>query len=272
MQPFFIKSVSGNIFALYHPPVAQRDLRRNIIFVPPFAEELNRSRHMINRQARRLAAAGFGVLIPDLYGTGDSEGAYGDASIAIWRQDILAAVSWMKTTSGHPITLWAMRSGALLAADLAGQHPDLADQLLLWSPAGNGKKFISQQMRIKLAAGITGKTGGNPLTMKDLWAELDQGETLEIAGYDLSPDLAHGFCELSLDTVKLSKKISVKWLDISLNNPARMPSAAQKIIDHWADQGVEITAMAVHDIAFWTLQEPEWADEYIDQTMKLMIE
>ena len=131
---------------------------------------------MINLQARAFSKAGYGVLILDLYGTGDSEGTLGDASIAIWQQDILAALSWLKKTSGSLPILWAMRSGALIAGDLLQQYPDITDHMLLWSPVGNGKKFITQFMRIKLAADISPMTGGTKISMKDLWAKLEAGE------------------------------------------------------------------------------------------------
>jgi len=53
----------GALFAVYHPPAAGMASCGGVLYAPPFAEELNKSRRMIAQQARRLAAAGFGVLI-----------------------------------------------------------------------------------------------------------------------------------------------------------------------------------------------------------------
>ena len=270
MKPFFIKSVSGNIFALYHSPPKEAPFKRSILFIPPFAEELNRSRHMINRQARAFADAGFGVLILDLYGTGDSEGVFGEATLQIWQQDILAAINWLSETSENPPILWAMRSGALIAADFVQHHPDLIEQMILWSPVGNGKKFISQYMRIKLAADVTGNANGSNVTIKELWADLEAGDSIEIAGYDLSPELAKGFSALSLNEIKLPQNIKVKWIETSLSDPAKLSPASSKTVDVWRSDGVQIIDKAVNDIAFWALQEPEWANKYIDQTLSLI--
>ncbi len=270
MNPFYIKSKSGNIFALYHAPDDQLDFKRNILFIPPFAEELNRSRHMINRQARDFAKAGYGVLILDLFGTGDSEGTFGEATIDIWQKDILAAIEWLKGTSEKSPIIWAMRSGALIAADLVQQKPGLTDQMILWSPIGNGKKFINQHLRIKLAAGMTGKPEDSALTLKDLWAKLESGQHLEIAGYDLSPALAHSLTRLSLDQIKLPHDMSVKWIEISLGSPANLSPASQKIIHLWQENNIAVMTASVNDPAFWALQEPEWAYDYIDQTMHLL--
>jgi len=270
MEPFFINSPSGTVFALYHPPEDQPGVRGNILFIPPFAEELNRSRHMINRQARAFAKTGYAVLILDLFGTGDSEGTFGEATVPHWQQDILAALSWLEKKSGKPVILWAMRSGALLAADLVRQYPGLTDQLILWSPVGDGRKFITRYLRIKLAANLSNNTDGTRNSLKELWAELENGHSLEIAGYSLSPDLAHGLSALSLGKTKLPRELSVKWIEQSPMAPPILSPAAQKVIDSWENDGVSMSVTVVNDIAFWTLQEPEWAVNYIDQTSRML--
>ena len=270
MKPIFIKSISGNIFGLYHLPANQATLKRNILFIPPFAEELNRSRHMINRQARAFTEAGYGVLILDLFGTGDSEGTFGEASPHIWQQDILAAVSWLAKRADTPPILWAMRTGALIAADLVRQYPDITDQMILWSPVSNGKRFLNQYLRIKLAAEVTNKQDNPKVTLKDLWASSESGQMLEIAGYSLSPELIKELSVLSLNTIKLPQTVSVKWIETSINTPAEPSPSSLKVIDAWKKDKVEVYIAPVNDITFWILQEPEWADIYINQTMALL--
>jgi len=270
LEPFYINAPSGNIFALYHRPGDGADITRNILFIPPFGEELNRSRHVINHQARSFAKAGYAVLILDLYGTGDSTGTFGEATVDIWQKDIIAAINWLKQTSNAPPIPWAMRSGALLTADLVQQYPDITDQMILWSPVQNGKKFIAQYMRIKLAAEMTGRSEKKASSMKDLWASLEGGENLEIAGYTVSPKLAKGFAGLSLAAIKIPQTISVKWLEISSASPARLSPVSQNIINIWKNHGTDVTEAAVNDVLFWTLQEPEWANHYCDKTLNLL--
>jgi hypothetical protein len=64
-EPFFLQGSKGPLFCVYFPPVATD--RGNILFIPPFADEMNRSRSMVAMQARAFAAKGFGTLLIDLY-------------------------------------------------------------------------------------------------------------------------------------------------------------------------------------------------------------
>ena len=225
---------------------------------------------MINRQARRFTEAGYAVFILDLFGSGDSEGDFAEATPQIWQQDILAAISWLNKTSDNPPILWAMRAGALLTMDLIQKAPDITDQLILWSPVVNGKRFITQFMRIKLAAEVTNKSNGSQLTLKDMWQDLDSGKNIEIAGYNLSPELAYGISSLSLNDMTMPQAVSLKWIETSLSDPARLSPASQKVIENWNKKNLDISSIAINDLAFWALQEPEWADLYIDQTMRLL--
>lgn len=270
MEPHFIETAHGNIFALYHPPAPDAKIQEYILFIPPFGEELNRSRHMINRQARLFARAGWGVLLLDLYGTGDSEGTFGAATIDIWQDDILAAFGWLKDRADSAPILWAMRSGALLAADLLQKKPGLTTRMILWSPVTSGKRFITQFMRIKLAADMAGNSDHAKRSIKDLWAILEAGGNLEIAGYELSPKMAYGLAALSLNEMKLPPETSVKWIDISLTEPAELSPAARKTIDIWSKNHNDVNSIAVNDTLFWTMQEPEWANEYCAQTLMLV--
>tara|TARA_B110000240_G_C13425650_1_gene421472 strand:+ start:552 stop:725 length:174 start_codon:yes stop_codon:yes gene_type:complete len=49
-----------------------------VIFVPPFAEEMNRSKRMYVLCARLLADAGIKSICFDFAGTGDSSGEWSD--------------------------------------------------------------------------------------------------------------------------------------------------------------------------------------------------
>tara|TARA_B110000238_G_C16067394_1_gene413366 strand:- start:879 stop:1052 length:174 start_codon:yes stop_codon:yes gene_type:complete len=49
-----------------------------VIFVPPFAEEMNRSKRMYVLFARLLADAGIKSICFDFAGTGDSSGEWSD--------------------------------------------------------------------------------------------------------------------------------------------------------------------------------------------------
>jgi exosortase A-associated hydrolase 2 len=91
-RPFFLPAGPRALFALHHEPTAP--VRGAIVYVPPFGEEMNKSRRMAALQARALAAAGWHVLQIDLFGTGDSEGDFAEATWDAWLEDIATAVGF----------------------------------------------------------------------------------------------------------------------------------------------------------------------------------
>ncbi len=271
MEPFFFKSVKGHLFGNYFPPNPEVADLGDLVFCPPFAEELNRSRHMIARQTRALNQLGYGVLLLDLYGTGDSEGTYGETDWQTWLGDLQAAVDWIKSRNHHFSGFWAMRTGALLAADFTANSDTLCPLILFWQPVTNGRNFVGQFLRIRLAGEFTG--GSEPqVTSKDLTTALERGETLEIAGYDLTPDIASSLGGLSLANISLPPETTVCWTETSLKEEAEISPGSRKVTEKWAAEGVEVNSAAVRDIQFWALQEPEWADSFIERTAGLIRE
>ena len=96
-QAFFLATGTGQRFCLFHPPQGATPLGR-VLYLHPFAEELNSTRRVVAGQARVLAQAGYGVLQIDLLGCGDSAGDFADATWAAWLDDAQAAHRWL---AGH---------------------------------------------------------------------------------------------------------------------------------------------------------------------------
>lgn len=272
MIPLFLDGDGGRVFGLYHPPAPDVGNRgdneaSDILFLPPFAEELNRSRHMIARQARALAAQGKGVFILDLYGTGDSAGRFEDADWDIWLQNIKSAIDWLQNRGRTAIDIWAMRTGALLAADAINRNIIAPSKLILWMPVGNGDTFISQFLRIRMAASL-GEGPDKQETTNALRNRLKQGEIIEVGGYGLNGKLAESISAQRLGNIKIPAETAVHWLDIAAIEPPALSPAAIKAIDGWKSQGIRANGVAVSGPPFWTLQEPEWADDLIIATTK----
>ena len=192
-EAFFLPVDGSERFCLLHPP--QDGLRGSIVYLHPFAEEMNRSRAVAARQARTFAAAGYAVLQIDLHGCGDSAGDFGDASWERWRADAHAAVRLLKARFEAPLCLWGLRSGALLAAEVASElNTDAA--LLLWQPVLSGKQHLQQFLRLSLAADmLEGKAQGGT---ESLLAQLEAGQPVEVAGYTVAPGLASGLAASAL--------------------------------------------------------------------------
>ncbi len=96
---------------------------------------------------RRLAAAGLGVLAPDLPGHGDSPAAASFDEAAT-----LLAQTITKATPHGPLTLIGHSLGAALAVRIAARMPSRIDRLVLSAPAGIGPRINPDFAQGMLAA------------------------------------------------------------------------------------------------------------------------
>lgn len=272
LQVFFLNGSKGRLFGVYHPPDPNIGDRGDFIFIPPFGEELNRSRHMITAMSRALNRAGYGVLVFDLYGTGDSEGRFCDAGWEIWKSDILTAHQWLTDQGRNNISFWAMRTGALLATDLVCENPDLVKNILFWAAVTSGKTFTTQLLRIKLAAYMASGQDNVPQSTKEMVAQLEKGTPIEIGGYDFMPDMAQRLSALQLEKMSLPAGLDIDWLDVGLVAEPKLSAGANKVIRQWEENGTTVRAKIIQDVAFWSLQGPEWAEKLIEQTLNSLCE
>ena len=113
-EAFFLPASAGQRLALFHAPQASEKPHGAVVYVHPFAEELNKSRHMAALQARAMAAAGYAVLQIDLLGCGDSSGDFGDATWEDWLADVALACDWLQRRTAAPLWLWGQRTGLSL--------------------------------------------------------------------------------------------------------------------------------------------------------------
>lgn len=219
MKAGFIAGPRGDLFTLYLPPRPDAPDRGDLIFVPPFAEEMNRSRMVVLAQARTLAAAGTGVLVVDLYGTGDSDGGFADARWETWREDIRAARQWLRSHGRSQVGLWGLRLGGLLAADTLFDRPEDFTGLLLWEPVTSGKTFMDQFLRIGMAEGL--ESGGRTLTLDEMRLKLSRTEPVEVAGYVVSRILTHAIDRTHLIELAEAFRTPIAWIDCSPPAPER---------------------------------------------------
>ena len=140
MHPSFIEGGQGPLFLLHFPPDGDIEYKGNILYIQPLAEEMNKSRRMVALQAKRFAAQGYSVALVDLYGCGDSGGDFVDARWLVWLDDLQRVVHWLQTQADGPLYLWGLRTGALLAAELAQSH--VCQGLIMWQPVLNGGSMV----------------------------------------------------------------------------------------------------------------------------------
>ena len=255
--------------------------RAQVLLLPPFGEEMNKSRRMIALAARAFAAAGLEVLTLDLLGCGDSSGDFGDASWAAWQDDVRLGAAWLDqrlpASSGTgdavgrkpPLWLWGLRAGALLAPSAYIDSLDFFRELnlLLWQPVTAGKVQLQQFMRLRVAADlIGGQAKGAMQAMRD---QLAQGESVEIAGYALSPALAEG---LEAAQLKPSPRIArVAWLEVSPREDASLTPAAEMAVSAWRTQGAQVRAAVCQGPSFWAATEIEEAPRLIEASVAALL-
>jgi exosortase A-associated hydrolase 2 len=259
-HPFFLDAAPGRRFCLYHRP--RGEVLGAVLQVPAFGEEMNKARRMCALQARLLAEQGYGVLQIDLYGCGDSDGDFRDARWEIWKSDLQAALFWLRRECPGSMHLWALRLGALLALDCARDAGDI-ERMLLWQPVSEGAAYLTQFLRLRLAAdmlhtaaGEGGESGGGKQRggTEALRKTLEQGISLEIAGYELAPQLA--FAIDALDLARLpAPSCAIDWFEI-VPSSARAPAPGRaRLIRHCGQAGWRIRNHVVEAPAFWASQE-----------------
>lgn len=269
--PFFLNGAAGPVFSIYHAPPAGMTLSHDVIYLPPFAEEMNRSRRMAALQAQALARLGFGVLLLDLYGSGDSAGDFTDARWDIWRADTLAAADWLCERGTRRVSLWGLRLGAILAAELAQAEPSRFERAILWQPVHKGNAMLTQFLRLRIAA----QMGGDPdtrETTRDLRALLAAGKAVEIAGYELSAELATAVDGLDLAALVPHPSIAVDWLEVVPEADRPLSPASRKVVDVWRERGARVSLSSAVGEPFWSLLETTVAPRLIDATCRALEE
>ena len=267
LQPFFLAGVAGPLFCLQLAPAPGVTPRGALLYLPPFAEEANRSRRMAVLQARRLAARGWPVLLLDPFGTGDSAGAFHEARWELWLADAARAAAWLATRwPGGSVTLWGLRLGALLAAALAAREPGRFTRLLFWQPLLRGDRFMAQFLRLRVAATMA---AGEKESGQALRARLAAGEILEVAGYELAPDLVAAIEGLRLEALLAPQEgCAIDWLELAAagREPALAPASRRLLDAQPAAGGPRLTSQAVAGEPFWTIQEFTLASKLLDAT------
>lgn len=262
-EAFFLPAAGGHRFCLYSPAEGGGE-KGVLIYLHPFAEELNNSRRMVALQARSLAAIGYAVLQIDLFGCGDSSGDFGDTNWADWIEDVCLAHRWLRQRSKAPIALWGLRAGCLLAAEASHKLPEPVD-FLFWQPILSGSLALQHFLRLAAAAAVL--DGGGKGIVAGLRNEIEAGRTIEIGGYTLAPDLA-----CALDAARLTPLANVdgevRWFEVYQRDNPEFSPAALAARGEWQTAGYRVSGAAVSGPAFWQTPEAGLAPALLAATLQ----
>lgn len=263
MMPQFVSGPAGQLFISLYPAKNTYLSDEWIIHIPAFAEEMNKSRKMVRDQAVALADKGATVIVPDLFGTGDSEGDFGEVDWDVWKRDVRYLIQWATDQGAQCITLWGLRAGALLALDLYQDTALSIHRLLLWQPVHSGEQLVTQFLRLRMAAGMM---SGEPETVAQLRERLYAGETIEVAGYDVSPALVKQLDQTNLKQFTLPSNSNIDWFEVVNQADKPLLPVSRKVIEALHAQGLDIRAATVQGEPFWATQELASAPLLIERT------
>lgn len=260
-------------FVVLHLPASQGAPIGLVVHAPAFAEEMNKARRMVALQARALANSGFAVLVPDLYGCGDSPGDFAQATWARWVRDVVDARHWLQreclrrwpSRPAPSCALWGLRTGALLAAAAARQLQEPC-QLVAWQPVLQGRGTLQQFLRLLTAGEIVGaKAAGDAGAAR---AALSSGEACEVAGYQLPAAVAAGMESSVFEPPPVTCKLAA--FEVSARDEPSLSPALAAAATRWQTAGWQVDTQVVSGPAFWQTTEIEDAPLLINATTEYM--
>lgn len=257
----FIESARGPIFVLARIPEGK--VNGCVLILPPFAEEMNKTRPMFTRLGNLLAVNGIASVLLDLYGTGDSGGDFSDATWSVWQDDVAQAIKWCELKRIPVTNLLAVRLGCSLAVEMAHSErlPSLRSTIL-WQPLFDGRRALTQFLRLRVAASMLSSKGKE--TVDSLRRLLRAGKSIEIAGYQISSQLAAELDQIVVPSALPDDFGAVTWIELGLYSGANLPSLTASIIDKTIENGGLVKVKIYQNEAFWSSTEITCIDSVIE--------
>jgi len=250
LQPYFLKADHGQLFIQAFTP--EKKAVEAVIFIPPFAEEMNKSRRMIALLGYGLASKGMLMVVPDLFGTGDSEGGFSQARWSIWMENLEQLRKKLISEGITRIHLVGLRMGCLLIDSFLSVPRDAVEKIIFWKPVLSGKQMVNQFLRLRVANSMM---DGRKETTQVLRSLLSTEGILEVAGYSLNKALISALDEKTLGLDMLEHCSKAYWFDISSMENQPLGVAVAKFLDGAEQRGYIISQQTIMGENFWVNQE-----------------
>ncbi len=265
-DPYVLAGTAGSLFALHF--AAAGPSRRAVMMLPPFAEELNKSRRMLALAARALQSAGMDVLLIDLFGTGDSGGDFGDATLAIWRDDLQRGAAWLAQRGVTRLDVLAVRGGALLLDGFAPPPGVAHGRVVLWQPVTSGRLLIAQFLRLRMAENMAVRDRAD--NVPDARALLESEGSVEVAGYVVNRELVRALEDITDPVSNADGWQAWGWFEVAgpgVNTPG---VAAQRAIAAMRARGMQVRESCLEGEPFWATPEIAVVPVLVDATVECL--
>lgn len=190
VQPGFLSTSAGNVFTVRH--YDQAPSRGAVVVVPPFAEEMNCCRRIVTKLATQLTPAGYQLFLFDFFGTGDSSGQIEDATADIWLQNLGEVLAHVRAEHDLAAVL-SIRLGSHIALQVQDLFADV--QHICWQPLLSTRMQFTELCR-HAAISQRLRKERSILSVDSLFAELEAGNTVDLAGYSVTSKLGQSLLDL----------------------------------------------------------------------------
>ena len=138
---------------------------------------------------------------------------------------------------------------------------------MLWQAPASGRAVLQQFLRLRLAEALG--TGGEAAALIEaLRAQVEAGQAVEAAGYELSPALARGLEAATLAPAAPAGRLV--WLEVGGTEPGEVAPAAQPALAAWRAAGWDVHAQRVPGPAFWATAETETAPALLQASLQAL--
>ena len=254
-ESLWLDGTKGRLAGVFYR--ADSDLKGALVVAPPFAEERKCSHRSLHRTALGLARRGFSCLRLDFFGMGDSQGAFQEADLDTWLEDLLTGADWL--AERHPGTrpgVLGLRLGGTLCARALGKRR--LGPCVLWQPLISGSAFLKDSLKRKRIKRMMteGKGAGAEEEMREA---LSSGRAVDFDGYAVSPRMYGQLESLDLFGEALPGEADLFWVQMGPSQNVQKDS--QDLADRWNQGPARVEIVAVREKPFWNLigalDEPE---------------
>lgn len=141
-QSVTLQNGGDKLFGIFHRPLVDKPFPSVLICHGLAGHKTGRYRVYVEL-AEQLTAHGIGALRIDFRGSGDSEGAFSDMTLAGEVSDALLALEWLKKVEGvdpKRIGLFGRSLGGAVAVITAAEYSE-CKSIALWAPIYSGDQW-----------------------------------------------------------------------------------------------------------------------------------